>query len=129
MLFEKKFHPIALCWGDRLASFSNNLFYHATSTPNGKTADYTWRSLTFYSLHFRFYSSNLSNNELCNQSTHGLRTPREEIAFTVRPKIQSQSQIFRYGRSIFCLPHRPNFSDIFDLCLHWVSVVRGYTYV
>ena len=22
------------------------------------------------------------------------------------------------------LPHRPNFSDIFDLCLHWVSVVR-----
>ena len=23
-----------------------------------------------------------------------------------------------------CLPYRPNFSDIFDLCLHWVSVVR-----
>ena len=55
---------------------------------------------------------------------HGLRTPREEIAFTARPKIQSQSQIFRYGRSLFCLPHRPNFSDIFDLCLHWASVVR-----
>ena len=52
---------------------------------------------------------------------HGLRTPREEIAFTARPKIQSQ--IFRYGQSIFCLPHRPNFSDIFDLCLHRVSVV------
>ena len=47
---------------------------------------------------------------------HGLRTPREEIAFTARPKIQSQSQIFRYGRSIFCLPHRPNFSDIFIGC-------------
>ena len=56
---------------------------------------------------------------------HGLRTPRDEIAFTARPKIQSQSQIFRYGGSIFCLPHRPIFSDIFDLCLHWVSVVRG----
>ena len=56
---------------------------------------------------------------------HGLRTPREEIAFTARPKTQSQSQIFRYGRSIFCLPHLPNFSDIFDLILHWVSVVRG----
>ena len=56
---------------------------------------------------------------------HGLRTPREEIAFPVRPKIQSQSQIFRYGQSIFCLPHRPNFSDFFDLCLHKVSVVRG----
>ena len=52
--------------------------------------------------------------------------PREEIAFTARPKIQSQSQIFRYGGSILCLPHRPNFSDIFDLCLHWVSVVRGF---
>ena len=56
---------------------------------------------------------------------HGLRTPREEIAFTARPKIHSHSQIFRYGGSIFCLPHRPIFSDIFDLCLHWVSVVRG----
>ena len=53
---------------------------------------------------------------------HGLRTPREEIAFTVRPKIQSQSQIFRYGRNIFCLPQRPSF---LDLCLHWVSVVRA----
>ena len=60
---------------------------------------------------------------------HGLRTLREEKAFTVRPKIHSQSQIFRYGGSIFCLPHRPNFSDIFDLCLHWVSVVRGQYYV
>ena len=58
---------------------------------------------------------------------HGLRKPREEITFTARPKIQSQSQIFRYGQSIFCLPHRPNFSDIFDLCLHWVSVVRAST--
>ena len=59
---------------------------------------------------------------------HGVRTPREEIAFTARPKIQSQSQIFRYGRSIFCLPHRPNISDIFDLCLHWLSVVRVWKY-
>ena len=58
-----------------------------------------------------------------NSKKHGLRTPREEIVFTARPKIQSQSQIFRYGGSIFCLPHRPNFLDIFDLCLHWVSVV------
>ena len=56
---------------------------------------------------------------------HGLWTPREEIAFTARPKIHSHSQIFRYGGSIICLPHRPIFSDIFDLCLHWVSVVRG----
>ena len=62
-------------------------------------------------------------------SSHGLRTPREEIAFTARPKIQSQSQIFRYGQSIFCLPHRPNFSDIFDLCLHLVFVVRGQIYL
>ena len=30
-------------------------------------------------------------------SGHGLRTPREEKAFTARPKIQSQSLIFRYG--------------------------------
>ena len=55
---------------------------------------------------------------------HGLRTPGEDIAFTDRPKIHSHSQIFRYGRCIFCLPHRPKFSYFFDLCLHWVSVFR-----
>ena len=32
---------------------------------------------------------------------------------------------FRYGQSIFHLPHRPKFSDFFDLCLHWVSLVHG----
>ena len=50
--------------------------------------------------------------------------PREEIAFTARLKICSQSQIFRYGQSIFCLPHQPKITDFFELCLHWVSVVR-----
>ena len=59
-----------------------------------------------------------------NEYHHGLRTPGEEIAFTARPKIKSQSQIYRYGRSIFCLPHRPKISGFFDLCLHWLSVVR-----
>ena len=59
---------------------------------------------------------------------NGLRTPREEIAFTARPKIQSQSQIFWYGQSVFCLPHRPKFSDFFDLCLHTQSVVRGWNF-
>ena len=68
----------------------------------------------------------ISNQRAYNELEHGLRTPREELAFTARPKIHSHSQIFRYGRSIFCLPHRPNFSDIFDLCLHWVSVVRAF---
>ena len=32
------------------------------------------------------------------------------------------------GQSIFYLPHRPKFSDLFDLCLHWVSVVRANKY-
>ena len=34
-----------------------------------------------------------------------------------------------YGQSIFCLPHRPKISDFFDLCLHWVPVVRGHKYI
>ena len=67
---------------------------------------------------------------LCiNTTTHGLQAPGEEIAFTARRKIKSQSQIFRYVQSIFCLPHRPKISDFFDLCLHWVSVVRATTAV
>ena len=36
----------------------------------------------------------------------------KEKTFTTRPKINSHYQISRYGRSIFCLRHRPNFSDI-----------------
>ena len=44
---------------------------------------------------------------------HGLRTPGEEITFTARPKIKSQSQIFRYGRSI-----GPNF---------WISLIYDFT--
>jgi hypothetical protein len=56
--------------------------------------------------------------------SHRLRIPDEEITFTARPKIHSHSQIFKYGQSIFCLPHQPKFSDFFHLCLHWVSVVR-----
>ena len=69
----------------------------------------------------------MSHERHHNLCKHGLWTPREEIAFTAWPKIQSQSQVFRYGQSIFCLPHRPNFQISFDLCLHWVSVVRGLT--
>ena len=57
-------------------------------------------------------------------SGHRLQMPGEEIVFTAWPKINSHSQIFRYGRGIFCLPHRPKFSDFYDLWLHWVSVVR-----
>ena len=68
---------------------------------------------------------------VCNALFHELRTPGEEIAFTARPKIHSHSQIFWYGRRIFCLPQRPKFLDFFDFCLHWVwvSVVRALFHV
>ena len=56
---------------------------------------------------------------------HGLRTPGEEIAFTAQPKINSHSQSFRYGRSIFCLSATSAQIFRFLWFLHWVSVVRG----
>ena len=40
---------------------------------------------------------------------HRLRMPKEELAFTTRPKIHTHSQIFRYGRTIFCLQYQTNF--------------------
>ena len=49
------------------------------------------------------------------------------MAFTARPKIHPHSQIFRYGQSIFCLPHQPKFSDFFDSFLYCMSVVRALT--
>ena len=72
---------------------------------------------------------NCGNHRSCNsydllvQLKLGLPTPGEEIASTARPKIHSHSQVFRYDQSISCLPHRPKFSNFFDLCLHWVSIV------
>ena len=45
-------------------------------------------------------------------------TDREEIGFIARTKIQSHSQIFRYGQSLFFLPNQP------DLCLHWVEASK-----
>ena len=58
----------------------------------------------------------------CAQTTDARSV--NHLHWTARPEINSQSQISRYGLSIFCLPHRPEFTDFFDLCLHWVSVVR-----
>ena len=80
-------------------------------------------SIYFWSDHFTW------NRLLDIICTHEVWTPREETSFTPRPKIHSHSQIFRYGQSIFCLPHWPNFLDICDLCLHWVSVVRVCMYL
>ena len=57
--------------------------------------------------------------DACN---HGLRTPGEEIDFTARLKSKSQSQIYRYGQSIFYLPHRHKISGFFVLCLHILGV-------
>ena len=59
----------------------------------------------------------LEGSEEIHRRVHGLRTPGEEMVITAWPKINSQSQIFRYGQSIFCLPHQPKFLYFFDLCL------------
>ena len=76
----------------------------------------TKNCLRFFLLLWMVPKLNRDNKYVVDWSDHGLRTTRDEIAFTARPKIHSHSQIFRYGRSIFCLPHRPNSSDIFDFC-------------
>ena len=87
--------------------------------------------LRFYHDGSTYQYNNLSKliEAIIKLSHHGLylrlRTLREEISFTARPKIHYHSQFFKYGQSIFCQTHWLIFSDIFDLCLHWVSVVRG----
>ena len=52
---------------------------------------------------------------------------------TKRPSLHSQKlnpnpKFLGTAKAYFCLPHRPNLSDFFDLCRHWLSVVRGYSY-
>ena len=43
-------------------------------------------------------------------------------------KLNPNPKFLGMAEAYFCLPHRPNFSDFFDLCRHWVSVVRGFIY-
>ena len=53
---------------------------------------------------------------------HGLQMPCEEIAFTARPQIKSQSQV--RPKHILSAASAHIFS-FFDICFHWVSVVRS----
>ena len=72
----------------------------------------------------QFYPLQVYFLRICGH--HGLRTFREEIAFTARPKIHSHSKIFRYGLSIFRPAHHPIFQiHIFDSYLHLVSVISA----
>ena len=75
--------------------------------------------IMYYLLHIEMVDEIRSQKTLSGNYgvRHGLRTPGEEIAFTARPKIKSQSQCYRYGRSIFQLSHRPKVSDFFDLLM------------
>ena len=64
---------------------------------------------------------------LCKNRYH-LHNSRWKMVPTKRPldmphRLQTTNE---KSRSIFCLPHRLKFSHFFDLCLHWVSVVRDW---
>ena len=102
-----------------------SIFYSALEAQITAPQATVWTTLSIVT------SQQIMNSLTCRilfesfRQIHGLRTPDEEIAFTARLKIKSESQIYRYGRSIFCLPHRPKFSDFLELYLHWVSVVRA----
>ena len=62
-----------------------------------------------------------------NTIDHRLRTPREEIAFTaLHGWIFTPTPKFLGTIEAYFVCHiGPNFSDIFDLCLHCVSAVRA----
>ena len=117
LLYEECGHivPLNIFGSLFLKSYHQNLVvFQCYSKDSVKSCTNKQRKGTYY-----FVRPSLAHHD-----RHGLRTPGEEVAFTARPKFKSQSQIFRYGRSIFCLPYQPKISDFFDLCLHWVSVVR-----
>ena len=42
------------------------------------------------------------------------------------PSLQGQKSTPNPNFLCMAKAHRPKFSDFFDLCLHWLSVVRGY---
>ena len=69
-------------------SFSN--FFHEIVEKIGENMWWAIHELAKITFYERLYTY-----------THEIRTPGEEIVFTARPKIKSQSQIYRHSRSIF----------------------------
>ena len=58
------------------------------------------------------------------ETEHGLRMPERGNCLDCTVEKQVPFPNFRHFRSIFCLPLMSTFSDFFDLCLHWLSIVR-----
>ena len=86
---------------------------------------------------FKFVFNLISCNTRNISYNDGQRKPGEEIALTAWLKIKSQSQVLRYGQSIFCLPHRPRISDFFcympslgvcSLCLQLHNLIILWLY-
>ena len=87
----------SLFQSDELFSYALPFIFKKTGTKLSSRAmkiprnKYTFKKATLKQL-FIVQSMSLFNNFI-----HGLWMPGEEIAFTARPKINSHSQIFRYG--------------------------------
>ena len=48
----------------------------------------------------------------------------KEMAYRTWPRITPQSQMFNIAEAF-----NPDISYFFDLCLHWMSLVRGLSYL
>ena len=86
-----------------------------------KKGCFKWCRLN-YSYMSRYRISPPDTNVIVPMSLHTEygRPVRKLPTLHARPKINSHSriEIFRYGQSIFCLPHWPKLSDFFEICLH-----------
>ena len=101
--------------------FPTNELLLDTTMQNGAKVDLKSYLYLFHNFDstFSFFSVKVKPNHFKKQCSSSRTTDAQRgnslsmhgRKFTPTPKFLGQ-------------PHRPNFSDIFDLCLHWVSVVR-----
>ena len=52
-----------------------------------------------------------------------------EMAYKTWPRITPQSQMFNVAEAYLSATFNPDISNFFDLCLHWMSLVRGLSYL
>ena len=75
--------------------------------------------LVYYCSKAHYNLHRVTLQEVSDDLVHGLWRLSEEIAFSKYGQKSTPTPNF------LGLPHRPKFSDFFDLYLHWVSVVRA----
>ena len=77
---------------------------------------------------FSLWTNELHSRKIEDWPTDYRRPVRKSTSLHC-PKSTPTAKFLGTAEAYFCLPHQLKFSDFFDLCLHWVSIVRDLAHL